>query len=279
MKRIGAYVLIAFFASAVSLAQRAAQVSGSASQSGSVSTDQPGAQAKTGTSAAAAAKAANGPAASGQIQTGSIIYAELDKSLDAKKAKVGDPVVAKVAQAVLSKGKIVAPKGSKIVGHVTQVQARTKDQAKSQLGIAFDRIVLKDGSQIAVALTVQAVGTGATAAELMQNNNDNSMGGPMTNAGMPGRAGGPPVLGGAASTVDSVSGTAGAATGDVTGIATSSAHVGSSTHVGASSHGVVGLPDITMATQVTGSSQTTVLTSDKRNIKLDSGSELVLRVQ
>jgi type IV secretory pathway VirB10-like protein len=37
---------------------------------------------------------------------------------------------------------VVIPKGSRLVGHVTEVKARSKDQATSVVGIAFDRAVL-----------------------------------------------------------------------------------------------------------------------------------------
>ena len=39
------------------------------------------------------------------------------------------------------------PRGSKIVGHVTEVKAREKGQAESAVGVVFDHAVLKDGSQ------------------------------------------------------------------------------------------------------------------------------------
>ena len=145
MNRIGAWLLIAIVGSALSVAQQSSQDSGSASQSGTVSINQLGTEAKSGT--AASAQTGTAAAGSSVIQAGSIIYAQLDKSVDVKKVKVGDPVVAKIEQPVLSRGKIVAPKGSKIMGHVTQVQARSKQQAESQLGILFDEVVLKNGSQ------------------------------------------------------------------------------------------------------------------------------------
>ncbi len=277
MKRLPWYVLIGLFAGTVGLAQNSAQTSSSAAQSGTVSIDQLGAQAKSGTSAAAVAKANNNAAGAAQIQSGSIIYANLDKSVDARKAKVGDPVIAKVEQSVLSKGKIVAPKGARILGRVTQVQARSKNQSQSQLGIVFDRVVLKDGSQIPVSFSIQAIGSGNLSAGLVQDA-DSSMAGSISNAGMPGRSGSPPMLGSAADAIGGVSSSA-ATAGDLTRAATGSTRLGTSTHVSASSHGMVGIPDVTMATQVGGSSQSTLLTSDKRNVKLESGDELVLRVQ
>jgi len=49
---------------------------------------------------------------------------------------------------VKSEGKIVIPKGAKLVGHVTQASARTKGESESALGIVFDKAILKNGQEI-----------------------------------------------------------------------------------------------------------------------------------
>jgi hypothetical protein len=282
MNKVIFCVLIGVIATGMSLAQSSAQASGSASQGGTVSVDQLGAQTQSGAAANASGKAAGNTAGGDQVQAGSIIYAELDKSVDAKKAKVGDQVVAKVQQAVLSRGKVVAAKGSRIMGHVTQVKARTKDQPESELGLAFDHIVLKDGSQIPVSMTIQAIGSGRTTADLTQDTGP-SMAGPMSNPGAPGRPGNNTgVIGGAAGTVDDVTRSAGNTAGTVAetaGATTGQVGASTSTHVSASSHGVIGMPDLTLSAGANSSTQASVISSDKKNVKLDSGSELVLRVQ
>ena len=79
------------------------------------------------------------------MENGSILYAELSKTIDAKKAKVGDPVTAVLVADVLSHGKIVARHDSKLVGHVTEVQLHTKETPESRLGIVFDKVITKDG--------------------------------------------------------------------------------------------------------------------------------------
>jgi hypothetical protein len=79
------------------------------------------------------------------------------KAVDAKKAKPGDEVVAKVTQDVKSNDKVVLPKGSKVMGKVTQAQGRAKGQDESELGLAFDSAVLKDGTKVPISFTIQAV--------------------------------------------------------------------------------------------------------------------------
>jgi hypothetical protein len=279
MKKILFGAVVCAITVGMSVAQNSAPASGSASQSGTVSVDQLGARQQSGTAANANA-AAGASNTGGQVQAGSIIYAELDKSVDAKKAKVGDQVVAKVQQAVLSRGKVVAPKGSRIVGHVTQVKARTKDQAESALGLSFDQIVLKDGSKIPVSIGIQAISSGRTVSDLSQDAGASTAGPMSGNPGMPGHSN-PGAIGGAAGDVNDVTRGAGSAAGtvaDTAGATTGQVGAGTSTHVSASSHGVIGIPDLSLSA---GASDSTgaVITSSKRNVKLESGSELVLRVR
>lgn len=95
-------------------------------------------------SAAIAIQAAS-PQAPAQLENGSILYAVLTKTVDAKKAKVGDPVSAVLVADVLAHGKIVVKHDSKLVGHVTEVQVHTKEQPESRLGIVFDKAITKAG--------------------------------------------------------------------------------------------------------------------------------------
>ncbi len=95
--------------------------------------------------------------ASGALSSGTTLPAELTKSIDAKKAKPGDQVTAKLTQDVKANGKVVLHKGSKLVGHVTQAQAKSKENAESKLGVVFDKAVLKDGQEVAFNGVIQAL--------------------------------------------------------------------------------------------------------------------------
>ena len=79
------------------------------------------------------------------LEKGSILYAELTKTIDAKKAKAGDPVNAVLVADVLAHGKIVARRDAKLLGHVTEAQVHSKEISESRLGIVFDKIVSKNG--------------------------------------------------------------------------------------------------------------------------------------
>src|SRR5205085_7412100 len=119
------------------------------------------------------------------LAQGTNINATLSKSLDSKKAKTGDPVEAKTTSDVKSAGQTVIPRGSKLIGHVTQATARGKGDADSTLGIAFDHAVLKNGQQIPLNATVQAL----AAAQSAVSANDDMMNGGGSASGM-GNAGG-----------------------------------------------------------------------------------------
>jgi hypothetical protein len=80
-----------------------------------------------------------------RLENGSILYAELSKTVDARKAKVGDPVNAVLLADVLSHGKIAIRHDSKLVGHVTEVQTHSKEVPESRLGIVFDKVITKSG--------------------------------------------------------------------------------------------------------------------------------------
>jgi hypothetical protein len=79
------------------------------------------------------------------LENGSILYAELTKTVDAKKAKAGDPVNAVLVADVLVHGKIMVRRNTKLLGHVTEAQVHSKEVPESRLGIVFDKIITKSG--------------------------------------------------------------------------------------------------------------------------------------
>ena len=103
-----------------------------------------------------ASAAANAPGS--DLGGGVIISAALSKSLDARKNKVGDKLEAKTNVDLLSHGQIVLPRDTKIVGHVTGVKTRSKDSQDSEVAITFDHMHLKDGRELPIQVTVQAIG-------------------------------------------------------------------------------------------------------------------------
>ena len=85
------------------------------------------------------------------------VTGELVNKLDSKSAKEGDSVELKTKEDVKFSGGAEIPKGSRLVGHVTNVQARAGDKENSQIAIQFDQAELKDGQNVAIESVIQTV--------------------------------------------------------------------------------------------------------------------------
>jgi hypothetical protein len=212
--------------------------------------------------------------------------------LDAKKAKVGDEVIAKTTTDFRTSSGTRVPAGTKLLGRVTEAQKHDKNaDAPSKLAFVFDRAVLKDKSEMPVNVVVQAIGAAqATAAApgADAGMDAGAMGGGQSGAGSPGLVGGAAgtvggvagsagqTVGGVGSTASSVVGGATGAAGDVAGSTTGA--VGASGRLTAQSQGVIGLEGLQLESSASSNTQAAVVTSDKKNVKLNSGTQLVLRV-
>src|SRR5579859_5655235 len=87
---------------------------------------------------------------------GSEINATLLSSLDSRTAKPGDEIAVRAMETVRVNGAVV-PRGAKLVGHVTSVSARSNGNAESEIGIVFDKAVLKNGKEIAMRGGINAL--------------------------------------------------------------------------------------------------------------------------
>jgi len=93
-----------------------------------------------------------------RIAPGSLIPVQLTKTIDAKKVKTGDEIEAKVTQDLKAgNGDVVLPKDTKVMGHVTEAQIRNKEQKESEVGIAFDHAIMKNGGDVALPMSIQAI--------------------------------------------------------------------------------------------------------------------------
>ncbi len=93
----------------------------------------------------------------GTTLNGVSLVAEITKSVNSKKAKLGDEVKARVAQDLLLKGMIVLPRESQLLGHVVEAKAHSKADPEARLGIVFDRALLKNGKQVEMSAVLQAL--------------------------------------------------------------------------------------------------------------------------
>ena len=223
---------------------------------------------------------ANPPAAQAggplHIAPGSVIPVELTKSIDAKKVKTGDAVEAKVTEDLKApSGMVVVPKDTKVVGHVTQVQPRSKEQKESQLGIVFDRAVVKNMGDVPLPMSVQAIIAPPS------SNTDNSYGGGSPEpspgpgpGGMPaGNAGGrsPQMSGGMPAQTSTPSSSSGNLPSE------SSSGNSARPPINGNTQGVVGFSNLKLSPPANNGAGS-VVSSDKNNVKLESGTFMLLRV-
>lgn len=211
--------------------------------------------------------AANAPT----LPTGPSVNAELNSTLDSKKAKVGDKVEARTTEALKKGDEVIVPKGTKLIGHVTEASAREKGDEKSTLAIQFDKAVPKKNEEIPMNFIVMAVA--APAQSNFSGGYASPDNGPLANT----NAGSQTSPMGASRPQNPAGGTPNAnypAAGDEA--PTSSAVAGP---LPANSRGVYGLNGLQLMMESSETSQKTVITSTGKNVHLDGGTRLLLMEQ
>ena len=221
------------------------------------------------------------------LATGSTIAAELGTTIDSKKAKPGDAVMAYVTETLKAGGTTVIPKGAKIVGHVTEASARAKGDANSTLGIQFEKVTAKNGPEIPLNVWIRAIAAppehvpeagpgqdsitadspGMAAGSPMgvaRNGTSGANSNPRTAAGTPN---GSPI--GASSAENSPANAAGSAPGNVGGLNPAG-------QLSANSRGVFGLTGLHLATDASSAPQGSLITTSGKNVRLESGTRLLL---
>lgn len=190
--------------------------------------------------------------------SGTVIRAEIDKTVDAKKAKVGDPVSAKTTDDLKTNPPNLATKGCQIIGHIAEVTPHQGSSA-STLGIVFDKLVLKDGFEMALPAKIQAIGFPDSTVEVNDDQTINKMGGNVgtqpvgpigSGGGQPSGYGGQRMPGGMPTNSDA--------------------------KLPFTAQGAVGMSEVELGT---GSAQESLLTSKKHNVKIENGMQMILRTQ
>jgi len=276
----------AFALTAAAQTQSGAQASAQTDTKASVQAGKTQAGASANTSTNASAQAWQNGAS---LASGTAINASLNGSVDAKKNKPGDTVTARTAEAVKSDGKVVLPKGTKLIGHVTQAKARAKGESESALGIVFDKAVLKSGEEIGLNVAIQAMA--AAQSGVAAGSDLDTMAGAGGSMAGSGSAAGRGALGGVASTaggaVGGMTNTAANVGGAAGGVVNSTANVASHSPGAAgglnasgtlmsNSRGVFGLNGLNLDFAASNSTEGSVITSTGKNVHLDSGTQFLL---
>jgi hypothetical protein len=220
------------------------------------------------------------------------VSGELEGKLDSKTAKVDDRVVLKTTEKMKTADGTVIPKGTRLMGHVTEVQARDSAHAQSELGLAFDRAELKNGQSFGIQSTIRSIGPSESTLAAEQMASDDALDTPMGGGGVSGgghAVGGGRLVGGAVSTVGNTTAQAGSGLATTTGSALHTAggvagnavgDVGAGAYAAGSAGGglvahATGVPGVMLQTGAS-DSFSGVLSASKRNVHLDSGTRMEL---
>ena len=215
----------------------------------------------------------NGAAQAQHTVAAASVDAELTKGIDTKKAKVGDEVDARVTSTAKLPDGTELPKGTKLVGKVMDVKAKSKEDKNAHLGFSIDHAVLKDGKQVPVMVAVTSVTGPAqnTASEAMMPGGGGTAGaGASPGAGAAG--------GGAAGSAGGAGSTAGAAAPSAPMMTAGQPQSTAGVLKSAQDRVPVGNMPGVMLSGAAGSGSAGSLDASDENISLQSGTKMTLSV-
>ena len=217
-----------------------------------------------------------------KLEKGTALVAELTNGLNSKKAKSGAKVKATIIQDVLAHGAIIVRRDSKLVGHVTEVKASRKDDRESRLGIVFDRVILKGGGEVDFKGIIDAVA--APLPQVSRTDRPSEMLPPSMMGGSR-SSGAPQPIGTPQTSANSRQSTASSTTTASRGIDTTAplpipnqTPTNVAGGLSAGTHGVLGIKGVTLTNGNSSSTTGTILRSQKDDIKLEFGTQLVVQV-
>ena len=245
----------------------------------------PGARAAQGPELDLTAKQAREQAAPvmAPLSIGTAFNANLLDAIDTRRAKPGDAVTAEIVENVSYQRTVIFPKGTKVSGHIVRATSGGHGRAGSALFVQFDKAVLKDGEEVILNAGIQALAVGSVA-PLSDSAAAKDAGiSAENNPAEPSAAGAEP-----ASTT---------ASDDPLVVSTiyeaprrglraplyaapaAEGELNSDGMFSPDSKGAFGRPDIKVYTPVSEGSHGTVLLSAKKQMRLESGTRLLLVVQ
>ncbi len=201
------------------------------------------------------------PAASSVPASTTHVQAQLLNTVKAAKAKVNDPVRAQTMTPLTLADGTVIPVGSTLSGHVLKVESDSADRHMSSIAITFESVELKKHQTLPLKLAIASAMAAAPAAAGMGDNISKT------------------ATRSADGVADShaLNGHAYGVQDDSTGLVTSGGGGTPGKGTAAQSGSVIGLPGVTLVFDDGPNAMSTFL-SEKKNLQLDSGVQLMLVV-
>jgi hypothetical protein len=196
---------------------------------------------------ASQAVAASGAAVKPAILSiGTPVVAKLLNDIDSGTCKPGDRVEAEVTRDVSQNHKVVLKAGARVIGHVVALDASSAHKPETRMAISFKSVSMKSGEQAQISFVIQALAIAPRLKERDEIQGDRPMEAAAIIAATAGGSIGGPLPQGQLRPEDS-------------GV-----------------YGVAGLSLAVMTTET--GSQFPVLKSARENIRLEKGTQMVLRV-
>jgi hypothetical protein len=208
-------------------------------------------------------------AQTGNSRPVSTVFAVLTNSLESRNAVAGQQLTLRSINDVVVGGEIVIPRGSNIIGQVTDVITKGKDRARSGLAIVIEKAVTKNGTEIPVQAIIAAVAApkdGALSSDpaygMMHSNEPK-----MTSSGLGTVAGT-----GTLPPSSKASSTAAVATADLKG------RMDEPFLLDENSQGAIGYEGLSLSWSFASPPPFTVFASKSKNFRLETGTQMMLRM-
>ncbi len=198
----------------------------------------------------------------------STVFAVLTKTVESKSATVDQELILRTINDVMVNGKMIIPKGSKLVGHVSEVATKGKDEPQSVLAIIIDKAVETGGREIPLQAIIAAVAAPRSSLSsdptygMMHSNEPKMIGSGAANAASTGTV----------SSNSRAGSTAAVATADLKG------RMDEASLLNENSQGAVGYEDLSISWHLMVSPPITVFASKGKNVKLEAGTQMLLRM-
>jgi uncharacterized coiled-coil protein SlyX len=199
----------------------------------------------------------------------STLVAVLTSALESRSAAAGQEFTLRTISEVVVNGELIIPKDSRLLGHVTEAVTKGKDQPQSELWLVVEKAVRRDGSVVPLQAIIAALAIPQNDSlsddptyGMMHSNEPTQRG-----VGVSGTA-----SGGALNAASKASSNASVATANLTG------GMDKSPLLDENSRGAIGFKNLSITWHLIVPPPITVIASNGKNVKLQSGTQMLLRM-
>lgn len=87
-----------------------------------------------------------------EVPAGTVVKSELTRELTVRTVKKNDPIVLRLTEEIILDNNLIAPKGSRVLGHISKVKMPRSFGRASEIEITFDSVEVMGPSMLPVAM-------------------------------------------------------------------------------------------------------------------------------